>query len=247
MTPILSLAHHTLLDALRERLLRTLALFLAVLLLAARLVGPLALGEGERVTRDLGLGLLSLFGFLLVLLLGTRMVQKEVEGRTILLLLARPLRRGEFLFGKYLGLLAVVGTGMAGMLAILAAVLALSGYGVDGALALAGLYAFLELAIVSALALLLAACSSPLLAAFLLLALYVAGHLIHGLLEMARIVTQPALAQALRAAFYLLPRLDLYGGAAPLGALPWAAAYALLYATGLILLALIAFRRREFS
>jgi Cu-processing system permease protein len=247
MTPILSLAHHTLLDALRERLLRTLALFLAVLLLAARLVGPLALGEGERVTRDLGLGLLSLFGFLLVLLLGTRMVQKEVEGRTILLLLARPLRRGEFLFGKYLGLLAVVGTGMAGMLAILAGVLALSGYGVDGALVLAGLYAFLELAIVSAVALLLAACSSPLLAAFLLLALYVAGHLIHGLLEMARIVRQPALAEVLRAAFYLLPRLDLYGGTASLGALPWAAAYALLYATGLILLALIAFRRREFS
>jgi ABC-type transport system involved in multi-copper enzyme maturation permease subunit len=247
MTPILSLAHHTLLDALRERLLRTLALFLAVLVLAARLAGPLALGEGERVTRDLGLALLSLFGFLLVLLLGTRMVQKEVEGRTILLLLARPLRRGEFLVGKYLGLLAVVGIGLAGMLAILAGVLALSGYGVDGALVLAGLYVFLELAIVSALALLLAACSSPLLAAFLLLALYVAGHLIHGLLDMARIVTQPALAQALRAAFYLLPRLDLFGGAAPLGALPWAATYALLYATGLILLALIAFRRREFS
>ncbi len=247
MRPILSLAHHTLLDALRERLARTLALFLAALLLAARLVGPLALGKGERVTRDLGLGLLSLFGFLLVLLLGTRIVQKEVEGRTILLLLARPLRRVEFLAGKFLGLLAVLAIGLAGMLAILAGVLALSGYAVDGALVFSGLYAWLELVIVSALALLLAACSSPLLAAFLLLALYVAGHLIHGLLDMARLVSQPVLAEALRGAFYLLPRLDLYGGSSAGGALPWAAAYAALYATGVLLLALVAFRRREFS
>lgn len=255
MTAILSLARHTLIDALRERLLRMLALFLAVLLLATRLASPLALGEGRRVTLDLGLGLLSLFGFLLVMLLGTRMVQQEVEGRTILLVLARPVRRIEFLLGKLLGLLGVVGIGLAGMLGILALVLLTAGYGVDASLAVAGLCAFLELAMVSALAVLLAACTSPILSAFLLLALYVAGHLLHGLLEMARMVSQPLLAGALRGAFHLLPRLDLYGTALqavhgtplPAGAVLWGVAYAVLYSAGVLALALLAFRRREFA
>jgi len=255
MTAVLSLARHTLIDALRERLLRTLGLFLVLLLVAARLAGPLALGEGRRVALDLGLGLLSLFGFLLVLLLGTRMVQKEVEGRTILLLLARPVRRIDFLLGKFVGLLAVVAIGLAGMLLILAAVLALSGYGLDASLGVAGYYAFLELVIVSSLALLLTACSSPLLAAFLLLALYVAGHLIHSLLEMARLVSQPALAQALKGAFYLLPRLDLYsctlqvvhGTRLSGGEVLWGTTYAVLYAAGVLGVALLIFRAREFS
>jgi ABC-type transport system involved in multi-copper enzyme maturation permease subunit len=234
---------------------RTLALFLAVLLLAVRLASPLTLGEGRRVTLDLGLALISLFGFLLVLLLGTRMVQREVEGRTILLVLARPVRRVEFLLGKYLGLLAVVGIGVGGMLACLAAVLAISGYGPDGTLAVAGLYAFLELVIVSALALLLAACGSPLLSAFLLLALYVAGHLVPSLLDTARLVGQPILAGALQGAFHLLPRLDLYSvtlqvvHGVPLATAEalWGATYAVLYGAGVLGLAWVAFRSREFA
>ena len=114
----------------------------AVAMLAtSRLVSPLALGEGRRVTIDLGLACMALFGFLLIALLSTRMVQKEIERKTSLVLLAKPLRREEFILGKFFGLVAVTGVSLAAMLVSLAGVLALSGYAVDGSLIVAGYFA----------------------------------------------------------------------------------------------------------
>jgi len=255
MQAILSLARNTLVDALRERVYRTLGLFLIVLLGVTRLLDPLALGEGRRVTLDLGLTLTSLFGFLLVLMLGTRVVQKEIERKTILLLLARPISRAEFLLGKFFGIVAVVGSGLLGMLLILAAVLWISGYGVTGALAIAGVYAFLELFIVAALSMLLTVFTSPVLSSFFLLGLFVAGHLSPSLLEMARLLPNAVAARGVEVVFLLVPRFDLYsytleavhGWMPSPGELLWAVAYALFYATAALLVALLVFRRRQFS
>jgi ABC-type transport system involved in multi-copper enzyme maturation permease subunit len=255
MQAVFSLARHTWIDALRERVFRGLALFLVVWLAAARLLDPLALGEGRRVTLDLGLALLSLFGFLLIMMLGTRVVQKEIDRKTILMLLARPISRGEFVLGKFLGITAVVGSGLLGMLLILAAVLWLSGYGVSHALIVAGLYAFLELLIVAALSMLLTVFTSPVLSAFFLLGLYVGGHLAPSLLEMARLVPSAVGRHVLEGLFLLVPRLDLYsytlevvhGWTPSREALLWAVAYALLYAAAALLVATLVFRRRQFS
>jgi len=255
MQAVYSLARHTLIDALRERVYRVLGLFLVLLLGITRLLDPLALGEGRRVTLDLGLTLISLFGFLLVLMLGTRVVQKEIERKTILMLLARPITRAEFLLGKFVGIVAVVGSGLAGMLLILVAVLWISGYGVHLGLAVAGLYAFLELVIVAALGMLLTVFTSPLLSSFFLLGLYVGGHLSPSLLEMARLLPNALAARAVEGLFLLVPRLDLYsytleavhGWVPSAGTVAWAVTYALLYAVAALLLALAVFRRRQFS
>jgi ABC-type transport system involved in multi-copper enzyme maturation permease subunit len=254
MTAVLSLAHHTLLDALRERIFRTLAAFLVVLFGVSQLVKPLALGEGWRVTLDLGLALISLSGLLLVLFLATHAIQRECERRTILVLLSRPVRRGEFLLGKYLGMLAVVGLAVMGMLAILTLVLAVSGETVRPALALAGGFAYLELVILCALGLLLTTLAGPALAGFALCALFVAGHLAPSLLAMVNLSPGP-LSLGVRALAHIIPRLDLYelgpevvhGSALAVGDVLWAVAYAILYATACLLLALLIFRRREFA
>jgi ABC-type transport system involved in multi-copper enzyme maturation permease subunit len=255
MSAVLSLARHTFLDALREKAFLVLGLFGIVMLGVSRLVSPLALGEERRVTIDLGLGFIALCGFLLIALLGTRMVHKEIERKTILVILSKPLRRVEFLAGKYLGLVGVLAVSLAGMTLLLGGVLALSSYRVDGALAVAGYYAFLELVVVAALAMLLVAFTSPVLATFFLLGLYIVGHLAGSLIDLAAMVPDPALGRAVRAVFYVLPRLDLYsytlevvhGVPASVGQLLYATAYALAYATGALLLALAVFRSREFS
>jgi ABC-type transport system involved in multi-copper enzyme maturation permease subunit len=255
MGVVAALARHALLDALRERAFLTVGVFAALMFTASRALGPLALGEERRVTLDLGLGLLSLFGFLLVLFLGTRMVQKEIDRKTIVVLLAKPIRRIEFVLGKFLGLVGVLGISVAGMLAFLAAVLFLSGHPVDWTLAMAGYFAFLELVIVAALAMLLTSFTSPVLATFFLVGLYISGHLAPSLLAAARMLPDPLSAGILKVVFVLIPRLDLYNhtlevvhGLPVCGAeLLWASVYALLYSTGAVLASFLIFRRREFS
>lgn len=255
MRPLLTLARHTVLDAMRERAFVTLAVFALLMLAASRVVVPLALGEERRVTLDLGLGMLSLFGFLLVLFLGTRMVQKEIDRKTILLLLAKPIRRTELILGKYAGLAAVLAISVGGMVAALALVLLSAGHSFGWSLAVAGYCALLELWVVAALAMLLTAFSSPVLATFFLVGIYIAGHLASSLLEAAQMVPSALGTILLKGVFLVVPRLDLFSytlevvhGMPVRGVeLLWATIYAVLYVAGAILASVLIFRRREFS
>jgi Cu-processing system permease protein len=252
---ILSLARHSFVGALRERAFLVLLLYLAAIVTTAGLIGPLALGENRRVTIDVGLSAVELFGFLLIALLGGRMVQTEIDRRTILVLLAKPIHRAEFLLGKFLGLVSILGVSLAGMLALLAGVMAACGLHPDAMLLEAGYFAFLELVVVAALAMLLTVFTSPVLASFFLVGLYIAGHLGPSLLELGHMMSHALLGQLVAATLWLLPRLDLYGHTlqvvhgvrATPAQLGWAAAYAVLYPAGILLLALAAFRRREFA
>lgn len=255
MTAVLSLARHTFLDALREKAFLVLVLFGAALLALARLCTPLALGEARRVTIDVGLGLIAGCGFLLIAGLGTRMVHKEIDRKTILIILAKPIRRVEFLAGKFLGLVAVLAVTVAGMTGLLAAVLAISGHAAGSALVVAGYYAFLELFVLAALTMLLMAFTSPVLATFFLVGLYVVGHLATSLIDLATLLPDPSAGRVLRAVFLVMPRFDLYshtlevvhGAAVSAAQLLWATTYALAYGAGALLLGLVVFRARELS
>ncbi|MCK4303317.1 MAG: ABC transporter permease [Candidatus Eisenbacteria sp.] len=255
IVPVMSLARHTFIDALRERAFVVLGLFLVVILVAARLLSPLALGEGRRVTLDVGLASVGFFGFLLVALLGTRMVHKEIDCKTILVLLSKPIRRSEFVLGKFLGLVTVVAVSLIAMLLMLAGILLTSGYEFDATLAVAGYYAFLELLIMAALAMFLTAFTSPVLSTFFLMGLFVAGHLSGSLIEMAQLLPNACAAKMLEAIFYVLPRLDLYSYTLEVvhglpvdgGQLLWATSYAVIYSVGVLLLSVLILRSREFS
>ena len=82
--------------------------FMVFLVGAARVLAPFALGEGARVVRDVGLSAVSLCGMFLIVMVGTALLQREVERRSIYVLLSKPLSRSEYLLGKYLGLVAML-------------------------------------------------------------------------------------------------------------------------------------------
>jgi pimeloyl-ACP methyl ester carboxylesterase len=102
------IARNTFREATRDRMLAGVVVAGLVLLVATQILSPLALGEGRRLTVDLGLSGISLLGLLIVLLVGTSLVAKEVERRTIYNLLSRPIRRSSYLLGKWIGLSATL-------------------------------------------------------------------------------------------------------------------------------------------
>jgi len=230
-------------------------LFALLLLGASRLLSPLALGEGRRVTLDLGLGGIAVLGLLLLILLGTRMVHREIDRKTILLLLSKPIRREEFILGKFLGLVGVLSISVAGMVLLLATILWVSGHAVEPTLAVAGYYALLELVVLSAVAMLLTAFTSPVLSTLFLLGLFVAGHLAGSLLDLAAMLPAGGPRQISEAFFWVLPRLDLFSYTLEVvhgvhinpGQILTATLYAVVYSVGALALGALAFRSREFS
>src|SRR5262245_48211695 len=100
------IARNTFRETARDRVLTGVLIAGAIGLLATQVLGPLALGEGRRLTVDLGLSLISLLGLLTVMVVGTSLVAKEIDRHTIYSLLSRPIPRPLYLIGKWVGLSA---------------------------------------------------------------------------------------------------------------------------------------------
>jgi len=251
----LLIAHNTFREATRDRALAGMVGAGLAMLLVTQLATPLALGEGTRLTVDLGLSSISLIGLLTVLLIGTSLVAKELERRTIFNLLSRPIRRSSYLVGKWLGLAAALWT-----------VALLLGLALCGTLALRGIhgrapvvleatyFAGLELTVITAIAVLFSSLSTPVLSALYTLALYLVGQWSYDLRALsAKFV--PPLSTITRLAADLAPNLPLFnmrslaseGALAGPGHLLIATAYAALYCGCVLCLAAAAFESKDFK
>lgn len=255
MRVLRSVAWNTFLEALRDKIFYLLVFFGIFLFGASRLLAPLALGEGRRVTLDVGLASVSIFGCLIVIFVGHQLIFREVERKTLYFLFARPIRRAEFIWGKYFGLALTLAVSVAAMGLLLAAVLWVSRYEFGFALLQALVFVFLELSILAALAVLVAAFTSPVLAGLITLAAYLIGHGSGDLLELLNQAASPPARAVLHAAAWLIPRLDLYSQMLPvLRGDPWGAGqcfyavgYAAAYSAACLTLAATVLSRRELS
>ena len=118
-----NIALNTFREMVRNRFF-SLIIFLSVILVALSLgLDSLALGENKRVIIDFGLSFLELSGLAVILLLAGGLIAREIEGRTIYLILSKPIRRGAIIFGKFTGFAVVLSLVILIELAILIAIL----------------------------------------------------------------------------------------------------------------------------
>jgi hypothetical protein len=254
MRRALAITRNTIREVLRERVVLVLAVFGVAMALGAQALSPLALGEGRKIVIDFGLAGSSVLATLLAVFLGSTLLHKELERRTVYAVMAKPIRREEFLLGKFLGLWGTSGLLLAGMTGIVIATVTLF-YAVTpwGTLPSLGL-TILELGLVTALVTLFSSFTTPALTAFFALATVTAGHFAEDLRYFAQHGAAPVLAAVCDAVYWTLPHLELFnvrglvvhGVPVDPARLLFATAYGLLYMIGVLTLAGAIFRRREF-
>jgi ABC-type transport system involved in multi-copper enzyme maturation permease subunit len=175
---ILHIASNTFREAVRDRVLYNLIAFALLMSGAAILVGQISIGIEQLVVVNLGLSAVSLFGVVIAIFIGIGLVSKEIEKRTLYTVLARPVRRWEFIVGKFFGLAGtlLVNTLCMGV-GVLAALLYVSRHlqAADGWILVALYFIVLQFLIMTALALLFSSFSSPLLSAVFTFALFIIG------------------------------------------------------------------------
>lgn len=255
MGVIRAIAWNTFLEALRDKILYLLVVFGVFVFGLSRVLGPLALGEGRRITVDMGLASISLFGCLITIFVGHQLIFREIDRKTLYFLLARPVRRWQFVCGKFGGLALTLGVCLVAMGALLAGVLAASGYGFGLALVQAFVLKAGELAILASLAILVAAFTTPVLAGLLTLAAYVVGHGSAELFATLGRLESPVAAALVEGLSWVVPRLDLFHATAPVlqntvwpaAHLGWALGYAVIYAAACLVFASVILNRRELT
>jgi ABC-type transport system involved in multi-copper enzyme maturation permease subunit len=247
-------ALNTFRESIRDKVLVTLVVFAVLVMGGARAIQPLALGEEAKVIKDLGLSAITLFCVLISILVGGRIVYKEVERRTIYIILAKPVRRWEFILGKYLGLMVVLTVSLVVMTAAFYAILAIMGMGVQPSLLVAVLMTYFELVVLTAVAVLFSTFSTPITGAVFTFAVYIVGHLTRDLKLLAALSPSVVVKIVSQILYYALPNLSnfnvrgevVYGAVLDPSALLFSVLYSLVYATTLLVIAGVIFDRKEF-
>ncbi|WP_013324540.1 ABC transporter permease [Gloeothece verrucosa] len=242
-------------EVIRDRILYFIGFFALILLFALKLLPNISLGTHEKIFLDLGLGIMGILGAIVAIFVGTGLINKEIEKRTVLVLIPKPISRTEFIIGKHLGLCAV----LAVMLTVMSGIFLLLLYGSKinyspGLLLLSQLYLLLELALLTAVAIAFGVFTSSILATLLSLGIYLMGHLSTDLLKLGQISKNTNLEALTRNLYLILPdleRLNLRNEVAygiwPNGSLLLSdALYAILYTAILLGIAIIIFSRRQF-
>jgi ABC-type transport system involved in multi-copper enzyme maturation permease subunit len=248
-------AFNTFREAVRDRVLYNLIAFAVLLSAAAVLVGEISIDIERLVVVNLGLTAVSLFGVVIAIFMGIGLVSKEIEKKTLYTVLSRPVRRWEFVVGKFFGLTGtlVVNTFCMAIGVFLSLLYVAHHFEKADILVLLALYFIvLEFLIVCALSLFFSSFSTPIMSAVFTFALFVIGSLADDLRGFARITH--GLAGALATAIaYLVPNFSAFniinqaahGAAVPGRLVLYNTAYALLYSAMAISGAVLIFQRRN--
>ena len=255
-------------ESVRDKVLYNLVAFAVLMIAVSYLLGQLTAGQDMKIIKDLGLAAIASFGRLIAVFIGIGLVWKEVERRSIYSLLSKPIRRYEFILGKYAGLALTLFVNVVVMTAAFYAVLAYlntqfpesvqvtwpapaTDPGMLRAIALISM----ELLLITAVALFFSTFSSPFLSAALTLGLWVIGHFNDDLRSFETVVESPVAAYLARGLYYVLPNFGAFDiKTQVVYALPvqWSyvvttSAYGVAYIALLLAGAVAIFSRRDFK
>lgn len=255
---VVPIALNTFRESVRDRILYNLILFVLLLVGASILLGELSLSQETKIIVDIGLSAMRVFGVLIAIFIGIGLVYKEIDKRTIYSLLAKPLTRSQFILGKYFGLCLtlLVNTSVMAVAVALALVYVKRGPDAIQVKILPAVYLiFLELMVMTAVALLFSSFSSPALSALMAFFLFIIGSFSADLKLFAATVGAGPVKAVAHALYYVLPNLAnfnfitnaAHGETPPASLVVASTLYAALYVSALLAATVLIFQRRNFK
>ncbi len=256
MAHVLTIGWVTVREALRQKLAVNLLVFAVALVSASFLISTLTFGEQYRITVNIALSAMEIFGTLIAVFLGAGLIAGDVQRRTVYAVVAKPVSRAQYVAGRYAGLVATTTLNLAVMAVVFAGVLAFYQRGLGfltntpffptvGAIAI-------QLAMIAAVAVFFSTFTTPTLSAIFALSLVVAGHLASDLVRYWA-TKGPAAGWIGKALYLVVPNLEalnlkeamVYKDALPAGTTATAFLYGVLYAAGVVAVAAAIFSRRD--
>mgnify|MGYP002629783690 CR=1 FL=1 len=252
---------NTLREAGRTRIFYGLFVAALALLVFSVVLSDLALVDQKaRLVQDFGLFVIPLIGVITAVILGVVLLQKEIEKKTLYAILPKPIRRSEFLIGKYVGLAILLAAEVVALSLCWFLVLWLRGGEISWPIASALLLAYVEILLVTAIATFFSALSAPVLSGVLTIGLFLVGrvaYVLNDLLSASKGVFAevPAMRALGKVLVTVVPDLSTFNVADEL-LLGWpvpadyvfaAIGYGLTYALVFLVLGLIVFERRDLT
>ncbi len=266
---VFTIALNTFREAIRDKILYVLTVFALVLVLFSRVLGWVSFGGEMKIMTDMGLMAVWIFGALISIFIGTGMIYKEIDKRTLYTILSKPIPRWTFVLGKYFGLLLTTYVNLALLSAVFLGYLWLMGGPITTALFQALFLTFCEMMMLTALAILFSSTSTPVLSAIFTFTTFYIGQLTKWIVDLGLAAKQqaPMMEYVFKGLYRIMPNLHNFNirhqavqatfslkamvEKGPVLAISWdemfsITVYGISYTAALLLMAVFLFRRRNF-
>ena len=195
-------------ELFRKKGLQTILVFGLVLIGSSQLFSFLSPGEEIKMIKDVGLSTIEFFGTLIVIFGAIGAISSEIEKKTLYTLLTKPLRRRDFVIGKFLGVSLTTFVNFLVMAIFFIGLLFFKQHTVSLGIFKALILIFFELLALGAIALAISTFASPAFTIIFSIFLYLVGHLIsygHSIMEQ----TNNVLLRTVGTAFYrIIPNFE---------------------------------------
>ncbi|GMT97149.1 hypothetical protein KH5H1_12680 [Corallococcus caeni] len=241
-------------EARRNRVTVVVGVFAAVVLLSSTLVTEVTVATFDRVLTDFGLGMMSMILVFLTIFLSSSLLSREIERRTIFLVVSKPVSRRQFLLARLAGNMLTLGVLLVAMTLIFLLELLLFGANITSTQLLASAGLWFELLILSSVGILFSSFAGPAVSAIATTGMYFTGHLTGDLYTLANRSESGAVQAIGKTLYYLLPNLErvnfrpqaTYALQVDASTFFSGVGYSLAWTLVLITLAITIFERRDF-
>ena len=255
MHRIIAILENTFKECLRQKILVLLIVFAVLLIVVSVFLEPFALGEAPKILRDFGLATASLFGVLTTIIIGSALIHKDIEKKTIYTVLSKPVKRGEVILGKFLGLSALVLVLVSAMLLIHQLVIFFYEGAFDPILLVSLPFAIIEVMVLLGILLLFSSFSSSTMTSIMGVIFFVVGHAMPDLKLFADQSRAAVVKYIAYGFYYVLPNLEnfnlrielAYGLPLYADHILFSICYGVMYTTFLLYLTALIFESREFK
>lgn len=212
MSTIIIIALNSWQENLRNRFFLLSLIFGGLMMYFSLLLGLLASDQEVRVLLDFGLGLIEIMGIVGGVFGAATVILREIETKTIYMVLTRPVSRWEFLLGRFLGLMISVLAAMSLMALLHVTILVAKGWSLESYYLFAFIGVFFKVLITASLAMFLALFTTSVLSCLSMS--FIFFSLGHFLPEIEFMIAHKARVSIvgipMKLMTYVLPNLQLY-------------------------------------
>ncbi|MDQ1343382.1 MAG: hypothetical protein QG650_101 [Patescibacteria group bacterium] len=251
-----NIALNTFRELVRSRLLALILLFSVATILFSIVLASLSLGQAERVVLDFGLSMIEVSGLVAVVFVGGQMLAREIEGRTIYLILSKPISRKAFVLGKFLGFALVLAVIYLSETAVLAGLLWYENFEIGKLFFLASSFSYAKLLVTFAIVIFFTTFATPMLSILFSLGVFVASHSANAVADMAERTKSVALSYFAQGLSVTLPNFEALsypkkiiatGIPLPDSVILTSAAHSALYLCLILIFAMLVFSHKNFE
>lgn len=255
MKTIVAIAENTFRETIRDRVLYNILFFAMGMILLSLIASQWSINQQDKILKDFGLSVMTLFGLLISVFIGVGLVHKEVEKKTIYVIISKPIHRFQFILGKYFGLLQTIFITMLIMTAAFYLILFAVRSEFDAMLLLGVFAIYMEMLFVVAFALLFSSFTTPMLSAIFSIFIYIGGHFSADIKLIGPGIENAVFKSILNILHYLLPNLAyfdikqeiVHGLDISARQFGFSLLYSAIYLSIILMITVFVFQRRDFK